>query len=41
MTTFRIQELESLGFKWNSNCAVWEDHLKSEVADYRKIQGYF
>jgi hypothetical protein len=34
MTTFRIQELESLG--WRSGSAG--DHL-NELADYRKING--
>jgi hypothetical protein len=39
MTTFRIQELESLGFEWNSHGAAWEDHL-NDLADYRIIQGH-
>ncbi len=39
MTTFRIQELESLGFEWDSYGAAWEDRL-SELADYRKIHGH-
>jgi hypothetical protein len=39
MTTFRIQELESLGFEWDSHGAAWEDRL-SELADYHKIHGH-
>jgi hypothetical protein len=39
MTNLRIQELESLGFEWDSHGATWED-LFSELADYRKIQGH-
>jgi hypothetical protein len=39
MTTFRIKELESLGFERNVNGAAWKDHL-SELADYRKIHGH-
>jgi hypothetical protein len=39
MTNFRIQELESLGFKWDSRGAAWEDRL-SELADYCKIKGH-
>jgi hypothetical protein len=39
MTTFRIQELESLGFKWDCSGPTWEDRL-SELADYRKIHGH-
>jgi hypothetical protein len=39
MTTFRIQELESLGFEWANQTAVLEDRL-SELADYRKIHGH-
>jgi hypothetical protein len=39
MTTFRIQELESLGFEWNRHGAAWEDHL-NDLADYRIIQGH-
>jgi hypothetical protein len=35
----RIQELESLGFEWDSRDATWEDRL-SELADYRKIHGH-
>jgi hypothetical protein len=38
MTTVRIQELESLGFEWDSQGAAWEDRL-SELAVYRKIYG--
>jgi hypothetical protein len=37
MTTFRIQELESLGFDWDrSSGSAWEDRL-SELADYCKL----
>jgi hypothetical protein len=40
MTIFRIQGLESLGFEWDSKCAVtWEARL-NELADYRKIHGH-
>jgi hypothetical protein len=39
MTTFRIQELESLGFEWGVCITVWEDRL-SELVDYRKIHGH-
>mgnify|MGYP000633025244 CR=1 FL=1 len=39
MTTFRIQELESLGFEWNSHGAAWEDHF-NDLANYRIIQGH-
>jgi hypothetical protein len=39
MTTFRIQELESLGFEWGSHPFVWENCL-IELADYRKIHGH-
>jgi hypothetical protein len=39
MTTFRIQELESLGFEWGVGVAAWEDRL-SELADYSKIHGH-
>jgi hypothetical protein len=38
MTFPRIQELESLGFEWNSHRRL-EDRL-SELADYRKIHGH-
>jgi hypothetical protein len=38
MTLSRIQELESLGFEWDSNGAAWEERL-GELADYRKIHG--
>jgi hypothetical protein len=38
MITFRSQELESLGFEWDSHSAAWEDRL-SELADYHKIHG--
>jgi hypothetical protein len=40
MTTFRIQELESLGFEWKLvSVTAWEDRL-SELADYCKIHGH-
>jgi hypothetical protein len=39
MTSFRIQELESLGFEWDRHGTAWEDRL-SELADYRKIHGH-
>jgi hypothetical protein len=39
MITFRIQELESLGFEWDCYGAVWEGRL-SEFADYRKNHGH-
>jgi hypothetical protein len=39
MTTFRIQELEILGFEWDSHGAAWDERLK-ELADYRKIHGH-
>jgi hypothetical protein len=39
MTTFRIQELESLGFEWRVCVNTKEDRL-SELADYRKIHGH-
>jgi hypothetical protein len=41
LTPSRVQELESLGFKWDryGAPAIWEDRL-SELADYRKIHGY-
>jgi hypothetical protein len=39
MTTFRIQELESLGFEWDCSGPTWEDRL-SELADYRKTHGH-
>jgi hypothetical protein len=39
MTTLRIQELESLGFEWNSHGAAWEDHF-NDLADYHIIQGH-
>jgi hypothetical protein len=38
MTTFRIQELESLGFEWDNQSAIWELRLR-ELAGYRDIQG--
>jgi hypothetical protein len=39
MTPSRFQDLESLGFEWDSNSATWEVHL-SELADFRKIHGH-
>jgi hypothetical protein len=39
MTTFRIQELESIGFEWDSRGATWEDRL-SELAEYHKVHGH-
>jgi arsenate reductase-like glutaredoxin family protein len=40
MTLSRIQELESLGFKWQHPViTAWDDRL-SELADYRKIYGH-
>jgi hypothetical protein len=39
MTLSRIQELESLGFGWDSQGAGWEDRL-SELSEYRKIHGH-
>jgi hypothetical protein len=39
LTTFRIQELESLGFEWGRHASAWEDRL-SELAEYRKIHGH-
>jgi hypothetical protein len=43
LTTFRIQELESLGFEWNPSIRIyvttWEDRL-SELADYHKTHGH-
>jgi hypothetical protein len=41
MTTFRIQALESLGFKWDGDGrgAAWEGRL-SELAEYHKIHGH-
>jgi hypothetical protein len=39
MTNLRIQELDSLGFEWNSQGAGWEARL-SELAEYRNIQGH-
>jgi hypothetical protein len=39
MTLSRIQQLESLGFAWDSRGATWEDCL-SELADYSKIHGH-
>jgi hypothetical protein len=39
MTLPRIEELESLGFKWGSCVTTWEDRL-SELAEYRKTQGH-
>jgi hypothetical protein len=39
MTTYRIQELESLGFECDSRSATWEERL-SELADYCRIYGH-
>jgi hypothetical protein len=40
MTPFRVRELESLGFEWESPGGVpWEDRL-IELADYRKTNGH-
>jgi hypothetical protein len=39
MTTFRIQELESMGFEWGSHIVAWEDRL-SELADYCNSHGH-
>ena len=39
MTTFRIQELESLGFEWDQSGTAREGRL-SELADYRKVHGH-
>jgi hypothetical protein len=39
MAPLRIQELESLGFEWDSLDADWEDCL-SELADYRQKYGH-
>jgi hypothetical protein len=39
MNAFRIRELESLGFEWDSYGAAWEDRL-SELADFCKIHGH-
>jgi hypothetical protein len=39
MTTFRIKELEALGFEWGVCITAWEDRL-DKLADYRKIYGH-
>jgi hypothetical protein len=39
MTTFRIQELENIGFDWEFCVTAWEDRL-SALAGYRKIHGH-
>jgi hypothetical protein len=39
MTTFRIMQLESLGFEWGVSATAWEDRLTA-LADYRKIHGH-
>jgi hypothetical protein len=39
MTTFRIQQLESLHFDWGFCVTAWEDRLGA-LADYRKIHGH-
>jgi hypothetical protein len=38
MSNLRIQELEELGFEWDSYRPPGKDRL-SELADYRKIKG--
>jgi hypothetical protein len=39
MSTYQINELENLGFEWDSLGATWETRLR-ELADYRKIHGH-
>jgi hypothetical protein len=39
ITTFRVQELDSLDFEWDIHGTAWKDRL-SELADYRRIQGH-
>jgi hypothetical protein len=39
MTSFRIQELESLGFEWDRQGTAWEDRL-SALVNYRKMHGH-
>jgi hypothetical protein len=39
ITSFRIQELESLGFEWDIHGAAWKVRL-SELGDYRKLHGH-
>jgi hypothetical protein len=39
MTPSRVQALESLGFKWDSNGSAWEVRL-SELAEYHRINGH-
>jgi hypothetical protein len=39
VTLSQIRELESLGFKWSSSSAGWEERL-NELADYREIHGH-
>jgi hypothetical protein len=39
MTLSRIQELESLGFKWRVSVPTWDERL-SDLADYLKIHGH-
>jgi hypothetical protein len=39
MTLSRIQQLESLGFEWDSRGTTWEDRL-IELAAYREIHGH-
>jgi hypothetical protein len=38
-TPFRIQELERLGFEWNSQRVAWDD-IWNELADYYEIRGH-
>jgi hypothetical protein len=40
MTLSCIQELEGLGFEWDSHGSTWQYHL-SELADYRTIHGHY
>jgi transposase-like protein len=39
MTTFRIQELEKIGFEWNRFSTTWQDRF-CELAAYREIHGH-
>ena len=39
MTLLRIQELEGMGFEWDSHGAAWKDRL-SELANYRQVHGH-
>jgi hypothetical protein len=40
MTTFRIQELESLGFEWSVRSTATRELRLSELAEYRRIHGH-